>query len=177
VKATFFVVGENARRAPEIVRDAFAAGHIIGNHSLAHRRWSSLNPRDDGHIGSCAEVLGDLLGVRPRLYRAPWGWVTPWEIARLRAANYSIIGWDVNTLDWKTNVQPGDRLAERMARLTRPGSILLCHDGWGLLANGRRPETTRAVREFIPRALDLGYEFVTIPELLDIAAYQGTEGM
>ncbi len=171
VKATFFVVGENVQRAPEIVRQAFAAGHIIGNHSMAHRRWSAISLKDDAHISAGGDVVREVIGVRPRLYRAPWGWVTPWEMARLRAAGYHVIGWDLDTFDWKTDVDPGDRIAERMTSNVRPGSIILCHDGWGVLASGHRTETTRAVREFIPQARDLGYEFVTVPELLSIPAY------
>ena len=179
VKATFFCTGMNVRWHPDVLLRAHAEGHIIGNHSMAHRRMASLVPGRDGqHIDEGAKVISEVLGLRPRLYRPPWGWLTPWEARRLLQRGYTIIGWDVYTLDWQWHTKGWEepfpdviQVAEKARQDTRPGSILLFHDTGARLQFWDRKETAQVIEHIVPALRDEGYEFVTIPELLNVPAY------
>jgi peptidoglycan-N-acetylglucosamine deacetylase len=172
VKGTFFCVGFNVACNPDLVQQMFAAGHVIGNHSQFHRRSGSLRPGGKGrHIGESEQAISEVIGCRPRLYRPPWGWLTPWEGSRLTQRGYTIIGWDVYTLDWKMPEPDGVKVAEKAQQETQPGSILLFHDGVAMQNQWNKKETTRAICHLVPKLRAEGYEFVTVPELLNIQAY------
>jgi peptidoglycan/xylan/chitin deacetylase (PgdA/CDA1 family) len=172
VKGTFFCVGVNVRWHPELLLRMYNEGHVIGNHSGWHSRKSGLKlGPDDGHIADGARAIAEVLGVHPRLYRPPWGWLTPWEGQRLTQAGYSVIGWDVYTLDWKWPEPDGRAVAEDACRKTQPGSILLFHDANAGVRIWDKKETVRAIQHIVPALRAEGYEFVTIPELLKIPAY------
>lgn len=171
VKATFFCVGINASRFPQLVKRAYDEGHIVGNHSMYHSRKSGLVLHEDAHIDECTETLRDILNVTPLLYRAPWGWLTPWETNRLMHRNFSIIGWDVYTYDWQIPSPPGEEIAEQAHHDTKPGSIILFHDGIAGIYEATKPTTVKAIAQLIPALQAEEYEFVTVPELLNIPAY------
>lgn len=171
-KATFFCVGINALRYPDTVRRAYHEGHVIANHSMLHRRKSGLMPTDDGHIDECEDVLSELLGVRPALYRAPWGWVSPWETRRLLERQFEIIGWDVDTDDWKRPSPSGERIAERIRDKVRPGSIVLFHDGLAGWFELEKPDTARGLDLALSALSREGLECVTVSELLGVPAYR-----
>lgn len=171
VPATFFCVGVNVERAPQIVRRAFEAGHDIGSHSMEHRRECALRLSGSSHIDSASRLLEQTLGARPLLYRPPWGWLTPWEGKRLSERGYTVVGWDVFTLDWVTPPPPGERLAHEARRRVKPGSIVLFHDGRPFQPSWQAEETLAAVRRLVPPLRDAGYEFVTASNLLGVPAY------
>lgn len=172
VKATFFCVGINAQRYPRLVERAYAEGHTIGNHSMYHSRKAGLLWKENGHVDDCTRVLTGIIGVTPRLYRAPWGWLTPWESQRLAARGFAAIGWDVYTYDWQVPAVDGDEIADGVRRDTRPGSIILFHDGIAGVHEAEKPQTVRAVEQTIKMLGAAGYEFVTIPHLLSVKAYR-----
>lgn len=177
VTGTFFCVGVNAQRYPETVARAHREGHIIGNHSMLHSRKSGLLPSGGAHIDDCEQALEDIIGVRPRLYRAPWGWVTPWELRRLKSRGYSVVNWDVDTYDWRIPCPDAERIAAAAAGPARPGSILLFHDGiagwWGHDARDRvsKPQMVRGLDRAIVRLQAEGFEFVPLHALLEVAPY------
>jgi peptidoglycan-N-acetylglucosamine deacetylase len=115
-----------------------------------------------------------VIGVRPRLYRPPWGWMTPWEGKRLTDAGYKVIGWDVYTLDWKLPEPDGRMVAEDAARITQPGSILLFHDANAGVKIWNKTETIRAIKHIVPLLRSQGFEFVTVNELLGCPAYSAS---
>lgn len=171
VPATFFCVGIQAQYHPDLITRLDHEGHIVANHSMRHARKDTLMLSGGQHIDESADVLAQLLGRRPRLYRPPWGWLTPWEGSRLIQRGYAIIGWDVYTLDWKLPEIDGATLADGIYRDTRPGSIILLHDSNGIRPTSHKVEMTNAVRHLVPRLRAEGYTFVTVPELLSMPAY------
>ncbi len=172
VKGTFFCVGENVRMNPDLLRREDAEGHTIGNHSLRHSRGAGLSARDTSHIEQGEQAIVDVLGKVPQLYRPPWGWLVPWEGRRLHDRGYTIIGWDVYTLDWQIpEPDPADVAADAI-RDTQPGSIYAFHDAFPLEEHWDKTVTTETVRRIVPRLRDEGYEFVTVDELLGIQAYR-----
>jgi len=172
VKGTFFCVGVNVRWHQDLLRRMHNDGHIIGNHSGWHSRKSGLKfGPDDGHISDAERAISDVIGVRTKLYRPPWGWMAPWEGRRLTELGYKVIGWDVYTLDWKWPEPDGRAVGEDAISKTRPGSILLFHDANAGVKIWDKKETIRAIQHIVPKLRAQGYEFVTIPDLLSIPAY------
>lgn len=171
VRATFFCLGWQVKRFPELLKQMDETGHVIGNHSMEHRRGGALRLSGGSHIDDSEREISNVLGRRPRLYRPPWGWLTPWEGQRLTQRGYAVIGWDVYTFDWKVPEIDGKTLAEGIYRDVKQGSIILLHDSNGMIDVSHKIEMTHAVQELVPRLRAEGYEFVTVPELLGMPAY------
>ncbi len=171
VKATFFCVGDNVAWHPDLVHRAFREGHIVGNHSMHHSRKAGLKFRGGDHIDQCAQEISQIIGCEPRLYRPPWGWLTPWEGQRVINRGYTIVGWDVYTLDWQWPEPDGELVAAKARQETRPGSIILFHDAIAGVKIWDKKQTIRAVQHLVPQLQADGYEFVTAAELLGVPAY------
>ncbi|HEY7983249.1 MAG TPA: polysaccharide deacetylase family protein [Ktedonobacterales bacterium] len=172
VPATFFCVGVNAERHPELIRRAVAEGHVVAAHSMWHERLAALPVSGAAHIERCQAVLRAVTGRAPALYRAPWGWLTPWEALRLRRRGLTIIGWSVYTGDANQPPPPAATMLARTLARVRPGGIVLCHDGFTGADACDRPATVALVNALVPALRARGYDFVTVPDLLGIPAYQ-----
>ena len=127
VKATFFLVDTWVERFPELVKEIAARGHEIGNHSTTHPQMSRLSR---GKILEELTIVADhiqaLTGVRPTLFRAPYGDYSNDVILTARGAGYEVIQWSVDSLDWKNKgVQP---LIDRATRNVKSGDIILFHN-------------------------------------------------
>lgn len=160
VKATFFMVGRNIEAHRELAARVLAEGHQLGNHSYAHKRLMFRSPSFIQEEISRTDVLLRQLGVQGEiLFRSPFGkklFVLPWLLARDHRKN---ILFDVVPGD--TETQDADVLTSRALEATRPGSILLFHDGWGA-----KPGTLEAVGRVLEQLKAQGYRFVTVSELL-----------
>lgn len=168
--ASFFCVGENVRANPELLKRTHEAGHLIGNHSIDHSRGAGLSLRDTDHIELGEAAIADVLGVRPTMYRPPWGWLTPWEARRLHARGYTIVGWDVYTHDWQLPAPPVSVIVDEIMEQTTSGSIICLHDAFPLKPEFDKSVTAAAVRDVVPRLRADGYEFVTVADLLSLPA-------
>jgi peptidoglycan/xylan/chitin deacetylase (PgdA/CDA1 family) len=162
VKATFFILGRHAERWPDLVRRVADDGHSIGNHGYYHRKLHFKSPayvRDDLTRGT--EMIERAAGVRPRLFRAPHGFRSPWVTTIARSLGQETVGWSLGVWD---SDRPGvDVIAERTVEGSHPGAILLLHDGDGYDPQGDRLQTAHAVPLFVDRLLDDDYRF----DLLD----------
>lgn len=164
VKATFFILGRHAERWPDLVKRVADEGHAIGNHGFFHRKLHLKSPgyvRNDLTLGTRAiEAAGH---VQPRYFRAPHGFRSPWVTAIARSLGQRTVGWSLGVWD---SDRPGvDAIVERTVAGTRPGSILLLHDGDGYDPRGDRVQTAQALPVIIDRLHANGYRF----ELLDAA--------
>ena len=171
VLGTFFCVGANTKMHPEVVRRAYSSGHIIGAHSMNHGRTGAVSLTDGSHIDDCLREIRRVTGRTPALYRPPWGWLTPWEMLRLRQRGLEVIQWDIETPDSDVPCPDGAYMAKWALSKAQPGTILVFHDGNPHADRYEKPETVRALRLLIPDLRSNGYEFVTIPHLLDVPAY------
>jgi len=161
VVATFFVLGRHADRWPAIVGRTAAEGHVIGNHGYYHRKLVWRTPsyvRDDIMLGAAAIELAG--AARPRLFRAPHGQRNPWVSPIARRAGQRTVGWTLGV--WDTARPGSDVIADRVLRGTRPGSIVLLHDGDGYDPAGDRMQTARALPRLIRGLRDRGFSFVTL---------------
>ena len=116
-------------------------------------------------------AIAEVIGKAPRLYRPPWGWLSPFEHRRLRSRGYTIVGWDVYTRDWMLPEPDGPAMAKQALDKLLGGSIILFHDGMPLTVSYSKSETIRAVRTLVPLARDRGFEFATVSEMLGVPAY------
>lgn len=163
VPATFFVLGRHAERWPELVRRAAADGHQLGNHGYYHRRLHWRGPgyvRRDLELG--ANAIEHAAGTRPRFFRAPHGFRTPWVTPIARQLGQRTVGWSLGVWD---SARPGvEEIARRVLAGVRPGCILLLHDGDGYDAAGDRLQTARALPLIIAGLRRRGYRFRPLPE-------------
>jgi len=164
VPATFFQIGVNVKRHPEIAREVLAAGHEIGNHSHAHINFA-LKPARliEADFSRAQSVIEDATGFTPTLMRAPYG--VRWFGFRQMQAKLGLRGimWTVIGLDWKLSA---DAIADRILSRVSDGGIICLHDGRELAANPDITPTIEALRRVIPSLAEAGYHFETISQLL-----------
>lgn len=123
-RATFFMVGDNARRHPELVKAVVEAGHAVGNHTLHHLRGTHV--ATSRYEADVRESLRYLPVEAAELFRPPHGLLRPRQ-RRLMLSRGRVVLYDVLTRDYARRVSAGDILST-VRRLTRPGSIIVLHD-------------------------------------------------
>lgn len=170
--ATFFVVGHKVDKYPEVVREIVARGHALGLHGYRHDRLFALKPPADvaSDIEQTRAAVERACGVRPRLFRAPIGFVSPRTAAGARRAQAPLVGWSVRAYDGRAGVSP-QSVVRRIEAGLRSGAIVLLHDA------AEREDFTPAAVEALPRILEAiqrrGLSSVTVDQLLGFDA--GTE--
>lgn len=145
-KATFCLIGASVRKHPELVKKIVADGNALCNHTTHH----------DEHLRakSQAAILADLRqtsaiitkasgGVKPKYFRAPGGNWSPGVVSAARTLGMASIGWQVDPRDWAK--PPAATIVARVRLGTRPGSIILMHDG-----GGNRARSVAALRTLLP---------------------------
>jgi peptidoglycan/xylan/chitin deacetylase (PgdA/CDA1 family) len=152
-QATFFVLGQNARRYPEIVQAEYQANHVIANHTLDHRSLSGI-----GREAFFREVLDtqEILGARgTHCLRPPYGATDSYTRARAAELGYTVVMWDIDTEDWR---RPGpEAIATEVLGKAFPGAVVLMHDG-----GGDRSQTVEALKVILGQLTDQGYRFEAI---------------
>ncbi len=120
-RATFFCIGRNAERHPEILRRIMDAGHAVGNHTYSHLKgWYTPNPEYYEDIELASQF------VPSRLYRPAYGMITPGQISYLKQ-RFQIVMWDVMSYDFDPTT-PKEKCLSNVIRYARPGSIIVFHD-------------------------------------------------
>ena len=163
VRATFFLLGENVERLPELARRIAEEGHEIGNHTFSHPYFCWKMPgRILWEVRRAQEVIETATGRRPKLFRPPYGvrWFGLSSI--LKKLQLTAVMWSVSGVDWR---YPAPRIVERVIHNTRAGSIILLHDGVPSKEGGDRRATAAALEEII-RQLAPRYLFVTVSEMI-----------
>jgi peptidoglycan/xylan/chitin deacetylase (PgdA/CDA1 family) len=165
VKATFFMIGQEMEKRPDIVKDVVARGHVIGNHTYTHPRdmEADTDAQLIRELELCEEVIERLTGKRAHLFRPPRGLIDGAVFTIAEEEGYRTILWTVCADNH--NAPTPDLMAQRVLRLMRPGGIVLAHDGT-FPSRWKDVEATPLIIEGLKKQ---GYRFVTIPELLRTA--------
>lgn len=147
-KATFFMVGENARRYPELVEMVLSGGHTIGNHTYHHLNGRKVSAEEYlADVAKAAEV------IESRWMRPPHGWIGRRAMRTLREQAYRPVMYDVVTRDYSQR-QSSQGVVDVVKRLTRDGSIIVMHDS---------VRSMPRLREALPQCLEWlreeGYQF------------------
>lgn len=159
-RATFFCIGENVRKHPDVFSKVVEAGHVIGNHTFNHLKgWNYSTQEYIDNVRLCESqfnltgIVNQQSGVKP-LFRPPYGRIKRGQIRAL--SNYRIIMWDVLTHDYIASFSP-ERCLSGAIRATRPGSIVVFHDSI---------KAERNMMYALPRHLEYfsekGYSFDTL---------------
>jgi peptidoglycan/xylan/chitin deacetylase (PgdA/CDA1 family) len=165
VKATFFVLGVNAERHPDVVRRAAREGHEIENHGYDHRVLPLAGPaviRDQ--MARTSAIIERLTGAKPSLFRASHGWRNPWVNGVARQQGLRVVGWTLGV--WDTDRPGADVIARRTMKGAGPGCVLLLHDGRGIETDPDASQVVQALPAIIGELREQNYEFVTLSSMI-----------
>ncbi len=146
-KATFFCVGENVQRHPDVYQRILSEGHAVGNHTHHHKNgWQTDKMQYLDNIAQCAKH------VDSPLFRPPYGRLKPNQAKQIKQ-KYKVVMWDVLTGDFDPTID-AEECYHNILKSTKPGSILVFHDSI-------KAEAT--LKKVLPRVLkyysELGYTF------------------
>ena len=156
IKTTFFLVDIWTQKYPELVKEIVARGHEIGNHSTSHPQMSKLNDTQIAkELNTQADNVLAIAGVRPVLFRPPYGDYNNRVITTARAQGFVPIQWSVDSLDWKNR---GAQEIINRATKVKSGDIVLFHND------------SQYILDALPAVLkyyaENGYSVVPISEIL-----------
>lgn len=157
VSTTFFVVGDWVDKYPESVRALAEAGNEVMNHSSSHAHFSALSTDEiTADISACNDKIEAITGVRPTLFRCPYGEYDDHVIRAVKSLSMTAVQWDVDSLDWKGI--PAGQITRRVLDRVQPGSIVLFHN-----AAEHTPEALPAILDAL---IGEGYRIVPISQIL-----------
>lgn len=167
VKATFFLIANRLKAYPYNAKAIKDAGHLIGNHSFAHKKMTEMTTEQalaDLHLAE--QEFVKYLEIQPLLFRPPYGVITDEQIIELGIRNYKIINWSIDTYDWDTSRNSPEEILARIEKDVHDGGIILLH------SSGKdRENTLKALPSLITFLQQEGYELVTIDKLLLVKAF------
>ncbi|MDD5456529.1 MAG: polysaccharide deacetylase family protein [Candidatus Margulisbacteria bacterium] len=169
VKATFFLIGMNIIKYPDLVEKIYLSGHDVGNHTYNHNRLDNFFVDEvDFEIKETNKLIADILGLTPRFFRPPGGRFNSIVLNVCRKENLLPIGWSVNCSDFLydskkklSEAQIESRVTEVMQALQnglKPGAIILMHNG--------NDVSVRALPRVIKYLKDNGYQLRKLSEFL-----------
>ena len=129
-KATFFCIGKNITKQPEIFQNIISDGHAIGNHTQNHLNgWRTDDQEYINSVLDCENVISSTMknAVNPKLFRPPYGKIMSSQARMLFKKEYKIIMWDVLSGDFDTSITK-EKCLQNVLKNTRKGSIIVFHD-------------------------------------------------
>ena len=166
VHATFFLIGRYVQQRPDLARETLQAGHVIANHTFTHP-WLTFKRVAEirQELSSCRSALEDAIGQHSNLFRPPFGGRRPAVLHTARELGLEPIMWNVTGYDW--DAPPSAVIERKVARQIRGGDVILLHDGGHKQMGADRSQTVEATDHLITKYKSEGYEFVTIPQMLE----------
>lgn len=178
IKVTFFVIGKNVELYSETVKRIGDEGHVVGNHSYTHNANYFLFQNGSKDVQLAQEAIFNAIGVKPHLYRPPHGRKTPWHLQAVQKEGLITVTWSVSVNEQHALAffgKPSAKtFAQKVVRKTSPGKIILLHDGYGTRHNCAKSDKSLVIKALpliIKGLQDKGYRLVTVPELLNVPAY------
>lgn len=154
VKVTFFVVGENAKKYPELIRKMDQDGHLIGNHTYTHMALNTQNATQfEQEILMTNRLLKEITGKDVQYVRPPYGL---WKKSYEEKWNLLPILWNIDPRDW--SVQNTDKIVQHVVGRAEDFGIILLHDSY--------KTSVESALQIIDILRQQGYEFVTVDEML-----------
>ncbi len=167
-KATFFCIGKNIEKHPEIVKQIITEGHLVGNHSYSHSKffdfYNAKQIREE--IEKTDALLQKFTSKKINFFRPPYGVTTPSIRRALKKTNQKVIGWNIRSLDGGTKNQ--ELILNRIIKRVSPGGIVLLHD------TGKH--SVLVLEQFLQFLQQNNYEVISIEELLNLNAYEIERG-
>lgn len=153
-KATFFCIGDNIKKHPQIFQQVLKEGHRVGNHTFNHLNGWKTNSKN--YINNSIQAQQYLTENKPKLFRPPYGKLTPKQSKNLIALGYKIIMWDVLSGDFDDTIS-ADTCTQNVLNTVTKGSVIVFHDSEKAF---KRLKTTLPIvlKELNKR----GYQFKTL---------------
>ncbi len=158
--ATFFVIGQEVERYPQILKQEVDAGDEIGNHGYHHLTLTNVTSEQlVSEVQTAEQTLVSLTGSDPTLYRLPGGKSDPAALRQLADLGYKIVMWSIDTRDYVYR-SPAAIVAQ-VQKEVAPGAIVIFHDG-----GGNQQHTVDALKTLLPWLKEQGYQMMTVSQLL-----------
>jgi len=158
VKATFFVLGEQVEKYPQLAAQIVNEGHELGSHSYTHRHLNSLSQGElEKELNESEKVFASI-GSKPTLIRPPGGGYNDRLVRELKQRGYTTVLWSIDPRDW--DHRSTQQIIDSVLGKVKPGAIILLHEGKSA------PSTPAAVEVIIDRLRADGYNFITVSDLL-----------
>jgi len=158
VKASFFVLGQNIRKRPALLKQMARRHYTIGNHTFSHVLLKNSSAKIKQELKATDEEILKAAGKNNEWIRPPEGVLNSSAINFILKEGYKISLWNIDTVDWR---RPSPKkIKERVLSQLKPGQVILMHDG-----GGNRMNTAAALPEIIKNVKQAGYRFVTLDEL------------
>jgi cellulose synthase/poly-beta-1,6-N-acetylglucosamine synthase-like glycosyltransferase/spore germination protein YaaH/peptidoglycan/xylan/chitin deacetylase (PgdA/CDA1 family) len=173
VPGIFFVIGDQANRAPDLLKREYNEGHEIGNHTWTHPAFDDISRTQvKWELNLTQRLIESTLGVKSLLFRPPFGIdhqpEYAEEVAQLpypQELGYIIVGQRIDPDDWRMtedrHQRPAQEIADDVVRQAKNGNVVLLHDG-----GGERAQTVAALPLIIDELRAKGYQFVSVSDLL-----------
>ena len=160
IRATFFVIGENAEKRPELIKKISDGGHEIGNHTFDHVSLRRMTEDEiENEITRAERAVLDAAGCGTCVLRPPEGKYSEKVVQAAEKLGYSVVLWSVDTRDWAH--RSAGSICRTVLDNVTSGDIILCHD----FISGES-HTAEALDSLIPALKERGYTFVTVSELI-----------
>ena len=157
IKATFFCIGHNIEKHPEIFNRIVLEGHLIGNHTFNHLNgWKSSYGDYIANVALCEDIITVNTKTKPTLFRPPYGKVKPSQAKELRKSGYKIVMWDILTVDYDINTSK-EKCYKNATEKVASGSVIVFHDSVKAFKN-----LEYALPRTIRTLLDKGFKFDSI---------------
>ena len=166
IKASFFFIGKNILERKIEVERTYNEGHLVLNHSYTHSNFDTASQETvTSEIKKTNDIINEILGVVPTLYRPPYGVITENEKVAVKNLGMNIVLWNVDGEDWNTK-RSLDYVVSTQEKETKNGSVVLMH------TQPDKDMSYEALKKLIPYYRNQGYEFVRLDELLGVEAYK-----
>lgn len=163
IKASFFCIGKNIEKHPEIIKRIVDGGHIIGNHSYSHSDFFDFYGKNRliEEIQKTDALIESITGKKVALFRPPYGVTNPSIRRALEVTKHKVIGWNIRS--WDGILKNEKIIFARIKKRIAPGGIVLLHD---------TSHTVRILEQLLVYLKENNYKVVSIEELLKIKAYE-----
>lgn len=163
-KATFFVIGQELVRYPQIARQEFADGMELANHGFRHLTLVGMDPTTiEADVKPVEQEITAITGQRPTLFRLPQGKSDSIALRSLTNLGYTIVYWSIDTRDYLP--RSPQTIAKQVLQQVQSGSIVIFHDG-----GGNQQHTVDALQLILPALRAQGYKEVTVSQLMELAS-------
>ena len=158
IKATFFCIGDNVRKHPEIVQKILSKQHSVGNHTYSHLKgWRTPTKTYINNTEACRMKLNSQFTIQnSQIFRPPYGKITPWQSFKLRKLGYKIIMWDVLSKDYDASIS-AEKCYENVLKNVSSGSIIVFHD-----SNKAKENILNSLEKTIETLKSKGFKFEKI---------------
>jgi len=158
-KATFFCIGTQVEKHPDILKQIVEQGHLVGNHTYSHQHsfpvFSQSKMLED--VEKASTEIAKVTGEKPKYFRPPFGVTNPRIAKMLKQAKLISIGWNKRSLD--TSIKDQAKILKRITTNLKAGDIILLHD--------RIPNAANLLNSFFEQTTNMGFEFERVDKIMN----------